>query len=75
MSPEQARGRRGRPLGHLEPGRGAIRDDRREPAVLRRDAERSHRLHTEGGAATFIQRVVECSDQTPIHRGKGFAQK
>src|SRR5439155_14273378 len=62
-------------LGYLEPGRGALRDGWRDPAVPGRDAERLHRLHPEDGATTFIRRVVGCSAQTRIHSTKGFAQK
>ena len=70
-----ARPEGGRALGYLEPGRSALRNGGRKPAVPRRDAERLHRLHPDNGATTFIRRVAGCSTQTRIHSAKGFAQK
>ena len=40
-----ARSEGGRSLGHLEPGRSALRNGGRESALPRRDAERLHCLH------------------------------
>ena len=64
-----------RALGYLEPGRSALRNGGREPAVPRRNAERLYCLHPDNGATTFIGRVAGCSTPTRIHSAKGFAQK
>ena len=70
-----ARPEGGRALGYLEPGRSALRNGGRDPAVPRRNTERLYCLHPDNGAATFIGRVAGCSTQTRIHSAKGFAQK
>ena len=56
-----ARTEGGRSLGHLEPGRSALRNGGREPAVSRRDAQRLHCRHPDSGASTFIRHIPKCS--------------
>ena len=75
VSRTDARPASGRPVGYLELGCRNLRDGGRRSGVLRRDAERLHRLYPENRSAASIPRSTCCPDRTAIDLAQGVAQK